>query len=50
MTQNGGTRGGTFHGKMNRQNESLQTMPGLDYYGNAVVCPDGTERTKERIA
>ena len=36
MTQNGRRRGGTFHGEMDRC--------------YAVVCPNVTGRTKERIA
>ena len=44
MTQNGRTRGGTFHGKMDRCREN---KAGLRH---AVVCPNVTGRTKERIA
>ena len=44
MAQNGRTRGGTFHGKMDR---CSKTKAGLRH---AVVCPNVTGRTKERIA
>ena len=40
----GRTRGGTFHGKMDR---CRKTKAGLRH---AVVCPNVTGRTKERIA
>ena len=43
MAQNGRTRGGTFHGKMDR---CRKTKAGLRH---AVVCPNVTRRTKERI-
>ena len=43
MAQNGRTRGGTFHGKMDR---CRKTKAGLRH---AVVC-HVTGRTKERIA
>ena len=45
MAQDGGTRGGTFHGKMDRCTEKARA--GLRY---AVVCPNVTGRAKERIA
>ena len=44
MAQDGGTRGGTFHGEMDRCRE---VKAGLQH---AVTCPNVTERTKERIA
>ena len=44
MAQNGRTRGGTFHGKMGR---CKKNKAGLRH---AVVCPNVTGRTKERIA
>ena len=44
MVQNGRTRGGTFHGKMV---VAEKTKTGLRH---AVVCPNVTGRTKERIA
>ena len=44
IAQNGRTRGGTFHGKMDR---CTKTKAGLRH---AVVCPNVTGRTKERIA
>ena len=44
MTQNGRTRGGTFHGKMDR---CRNAKAGLRH---AVVCPNVTERIKERLA
>ena len=44
MAQNGGTRGETFHGEMDRCREA---NAGLRY---AVVCPNVTGRTKERMA
>ena len=43
MAQDGGTGGGTFHGEMNRCRES---QAGL---WHAVVCPNVTGRTKDRI-
>ena len=43
MTQNSGTRGGTFHGEMDR----CRARAGLRH---AVVCPNVTGRTRERIA
>ena len=49
MAQNGGTRGGTFHGEMNRCRESqgwtaaCSSMP-------ERVCPNVTERTNGWIA
>ena len=42
--QNGRTRGGSFHGKMDR---CRKNKAGLRH---AVVCPNVTGRTKERIA
>ena len=45
MTQNGGTRGGTFHGEMDRAAEEARA--GLRH---AVVCPNVTGKTKERTA
>ena len=44
MAQNGRTRGGTSYRKMDRRRK---TKAGLRH---AVVCPDVTGRTKERIA
>ena len=44
MAHNGRTRGGTFHGEMDR---CSKTKAGLRH---AVICPNGTGRTKERIA
>ena len=41
MAQNGGTRGGTFHGKMDRCRESQ---------GWTTACPNVTGRTKKRTA
>ena len=46
MAQNGRTRGGTFRGKMDRW---LQKKPKAELR-HAVVCPNVTERTNERIA
>ena len=40
---NGGTRGGTFHGEINRCRESQGWT-----IRHAVVCPNVTGRTKER--
>ena len=45
MARNGKTRGGTFHGKMDRVAE--KNKAGLRH---AVVCPNVRGRTKERIA
>ena len=45
MAQNGRTRGGTFHGEMDRVAEEAKA--GLRH---AVVCPNVTRRTKDRIA
>ena len=45
MTQNGGLRGGTFHGEMDRCRGKAKA--GLRH---AVVCPNVTGRTKKRIA
>ena len=45
MAQNGGTRGRTIHGEMDRCRGSQRA--GLRH---AVICPNGTRRTKERIA
>ena len=45
MAQDGGTRGEKFHGEMDRCRESQRA--GLRH---AVVCPNVTGRTKERIA
>ena len=44
MAQNGGLRGEIFHGKIDRAAEKAVTR--LRY---AVVCPNVTGRTKERI-
>ena len=44
MAQNSRTRGGTFHGKMNRCRKPKAALR------HAVVCPNVTGRTKERIA
>ena len=44
MTQDGGTRGGTFHGEMD---PAEKVRAGLRH---AVVCPNVTGRTKGRIA
>ena len=45
MAKNGGTRGGTFHGEMGRCRESQGWTT-----RHAVVCPNATGRTKQRIA
>ena len=45
IVEDGGTRGGAFHGEMDRCRESYRA--GLRH---AVVCPNVTGRTKERIA
>ena len=45
MVKDGGTRGGTFHGEMDRCYK--ESRAGLRY---AVVCPSVTGMTKERIA
>ena len=45
MAQDGGTSGGTFHGEMDRCREKARA--GL---WHAVVCPNVTGRTKEKIA
>ena len=44
MTQNGGTRGGTFHAKWIAAEEA---RAGLRH---VIVCPNVTGRTKKRIA
>ena len=44
MAQNGGTRGGTFHGEMDRCRKNQ------GWTRHAVVYPNVTGRTKERIA
>ena len=44
MAQDGGTRGGTFHGEMDRCRESQ------GWTRHAIVCPNVTGKTKERIA
>ena len=44
MVQNGRTRGGTFHGKMDRCRKIKAELR------HAVVWPNVTGRTKERIA
>ena len=44
MAQNGRTRGGTFRGKMGRCRKTKARLR------HAVVCPNVTGRTKERIA
>ena len=44
MAQDGGTRDGTFHGEMNR------CKLGRAELWHAVVCPNVTGRTKDRIA
>ena len=43
MAQNGRTRGRIFNGKMGRYREKAKA-------GHAVVCPNVTGKTKERIA
>ena len=43
--QNGETRGGTFHGEMDCSAEKAKAE-----LRHAVVCPNVTERTKERLA
>ena len=44
MAQDGGTKGGTFHGEMGRCRKARAGQR------HAVVCPNLTRRTKERIA
>ena len=44
MAQDGGTRGGTFHSKLDRCRESRAGL------WHAVVCPNVTGRKKDRIA
>ena len=46
MAQNGRTRGGTFHGEMDR----CRGSQGWTTACNAVVCPNVTGGTKERIS
>ena len=45
MTQNGKIRGGTFHDEMDSCREKAKAGQ-----RHAVVCPNVTGRTKERIA
>ena len=45
MVEDGRTRGGAFHGKINHCRESYRA--GLRH---AMVCPNVTGRTKERMA
>ena len=44
MAQDGGARGGTFHGEKDRCRESQ------GWLRHAVICPNVTGRTKERTA
>ena len=44
MAQNGRTRGGTFHGEIDRCIEEVRAE-----LRHAVVCPNVTGRTEERI-
>ena len=46
MTQNGGTRGGTFHGEMDRYGESQ----GWTTACSGMPERDGKDQGKERIA
>ena len=46
MAQDGVTRGGTFHGEMDHCRESQAWTTAL----HAVVCPNVTRRTKDKIA
>ena len=46
MVQDGGTRGGTFHGEMDHCRET-KVRAGL---WHAIMCPNVTGMTKERIA
>ena len=50
MAQDGGTRGGTFHGEMNRCREGQGWTTACSIHINSSICPNVTGRTKERIA
>ena len=50
MAPDGGTRGGTFYGEMDRCRESQGWTTACSSSSSIVVCPNVTGRTTERIA
>ena len=50
MAQDGGTRGETFHGEMNRCREGQGWTTACSIHINSSICPNVMGRTKERIA
>ena len=51
MAQDDGTRGRTFHGETDQTiNNAQKARVGLRHAAVVLVCPNVTERTKQRIA